>query len=404
MSEFDANDAIVKEMIPVFQEKFGHPATIASRAPGRVNLIGEHIDYCGFAVFPMALEGKHTTVLMRLTESGKIRVRNIDPVNYPDEDINSVDSAAPLAAKNVWAQYCESAVKEYCLEAGFIIKGCDLLVNGKVPVASGLSSSAALLCSIATGLDVAQGIPHEKQGLVHATVEAEHRVGMNCGGMDQSISIYGKKGYACVIGFCPPSVKLVKLPPAHFVVAHCMERAAKLEGYDTNCYNHRVLEVKRCAELMKEGCKTIGDVVKAVGWDQALELAKALPENEGNLVLRDRALHVVSEARRVLQMEGADLQAWGKLMCESGESCSKLYHCSCDALDELVKDGLQAGAIGGRLTGAGWGGCAIFMLKPEDDPEAFIQKLKDTYYKAHNVAEPIIFATSPGEGAHAFKL
>ncbi|OHT05953.1 galactokinase family protein [Tritrichomonas foetus] len=405
MSEFNQQDSIVQEMIPKFQTLYGAPATIAGRAPGRVNLIGEHIDYCGFAVFPMALEGKHTTVLARLTETGQIRVRNTDPEHYPNEDVASVDASAPLAAKNTWAQYCEAAVKQYCLEAGYIIKGVDLLVHGLVPIASGLSSSAALLCAIASALDVAQGMPHIKQGLVHCTVEAEHRVGMNCGGMDQSISIYGQKGYACVIGFCPPSVKPVKLPEAHFVVAHCMERAAKLEGYDTNCYNHRVLEVRRAAELMKDGCKTIGEVVKAVGgFDPAIELANKLPETEGNLVLRDRALHVLTEARRVLQMEGASLEEWGKLMCQSHESCSKLYHCSCDALDELVADGMAAGAIGGRLTGAGWGGCTIFMLKPSDDPNAFIQKLKDTYYKKHNVENPIVFATSPGEGAHAFKI
>ncbi|OHT10017.1 galactokinase family protein [Tritrichomonas foetus] len=405
MCEFCKDDKIVQHMIPQFQAKFGAAPTFAGRAPGRVNLIGEHIDYCGFAVFPMALEGKHTTVLGRLTDSGKICVRNTDPANYPDEDVPSVDASAKLVATNTWAQYCESAVKQYCLEAGFIIKGIDLLVHGLVPIASGLSSSAALLCSIASALDVAQGLAHEKQGLVHCTIEAEHRVGMNCGGMDQSISIFGKKGYACVIGFCPPSVKLVKLPNAHFVVAHCMERAAKLEGYDTNCYNHRVLEVRRCAELMKDGCKTIGEVVKAVGgFDPAIELAKKLPKSEGNLVLRDRALHVLTESRRVLQMEGASLEEWGKLMCQSHESCSKLYHCSCDALDELVKDGMAAGALGGRLTGAGWGGCTIFMLKPSDNPNTFIHKLKETYYKRHHIAEPIIFATSPGEGAHAFKF
>ena len=402
--EFSEKDPIVQEMLPKFKSLFGEAPTFAGRAPGRVNLIGEHIDYCGFAVFPMALEGKHTTVLGRLTDSGVIRVRNTDPANYPDEDIASVDASAELAAKDTWARYCEAAVKQYCLELNYKVNGIDLLVHGLVPIASGLSSSAALLCSIASLLDVAQGAPHDKQQLVHCTVEAEHRVGMNCGGMDQSISIYGKKGYACIIGFVPPSVKPVKLPNAHFVVAHCMQRAAKLEGYDTNCYNHRVLEVARAAELMKPGCKTIGEVVKEVGFDKALELANGLPVNEGNLVLRDRAVHVVTEARRVLQMEGSSLEQWGKLMCESHESCSKLYQCSSQFLDELVKDGMNAGAIGGRLTGAGWGGCTIFMLKPEDDPNVFINKLKETYYKRHNISEPIVFATKPGEGAHAFKF
>lgn len=401
---FTQNDSIVQEMIPKFEEVFHASPLAAGRAPGRVNLIGEHIDYCGFAVFPMALEGKHTTVLIRPTTTGLIRCRNTDPANYPDVDIPSLCPFSKLATPLGWGRYVEGAVKEYCRVAGYKIKGLDLLVHGLVPIASGLSSSAALLCALAMALDVLQGIPHMKQGIVEATIEAEHRVGMNCGGMDQSISIYGEEGYACIIGFNPPSHKAVKLPEAHFVVAHSHERAAKVEGANENCYNHRVLEVRRAAELMMEGAKTIGDVVKKVGFDEAVKLAEKLPEKEGNLVLRKRAIHVVTEARRVLQMEGASLEQWGKLMCDSHESCSKFYNCSCDALDELVADGMTAGALGGRLTGAGWGGCALFMLAPTQNPDEFIDKLKNSYYKKHSIADPIVFATKPGQGALAFKF
>jgi N-acetylgalactosamine kinase len=402
---FTASDPIVQSLVPVFQKKFLASPSAAGRAPGRVNLIGEHIDYCGFAVFPMALEGKHTTVLIRPTRTGLIRCRNVDSENYPDMDIPVTCPLAPLVAPMSWGRYVEGVIKQYMKVAGYRqLKGLDLLVDGRVPIASGLSSSAALLCAIASALDAEHGIPHCKSGIVELTIEAEHRVGMNCGGMDQSIAMYGQAGQACVIGFCPPSVKQVKLPEAHFVVAHCMQRAAKVEGVDENCYNHRVLEVRRAAELMKDGAKTIGEVVNAVGWDKALELAKALPEKEGRLVLRDRAVHVVSEARRVLQMEGASLEEWGRLMCESHTSCSKLYNCSCAGLDELVKDGLDAGALGGRLTGAGWGGCAIFILKPDAKPDAFINALKGSYYKKHNIAEPIVFATKAGSGAGGFRF
>ena len=97
--ELHQDDPIVKIMTLIFQEKFGHPATFVGRAPGRVNLIGEHIDYCGFAVFPMALEGKFTTVLCRLTESGKIRCRNLNAQEFKDEDVPSVDPEAKLVDK-----------------------------------------------------------------------------------------------------------------------------------------------------------------------------------------------------------------------------------------------------------------------------------------------------------------
>jgi N-acetylgalactosamine kinase len=183
-----------------------------------------------------------------------------------------------------------------------------------------------------------------------------------------------------------------------------MESAAKVEGQDENCYNHRVLEVRRAAERMDGEAKTIGDVVNKFWFDRALELARGLPEREGRLVLRDRAVHVVTEARRVLQMEGASLARWGELTIESHQSCSKLYCCSCEALDELVAHGLAAGAIGGRLTGAGWGGCTLFLLTPDKDPDTFIDALKQSYYKKHNMEAPVAFATKPGPGAAGFRF
>jgi N-acetylgalactosamine kinase len=401
---FDVNDPIVQRLIPEFERAFTASPSAAGRSPGRVNLIGEHIDYCGFAVFPMALAGKHTTVLLRRTSTGLIRCRNTDSDHYVPLDVPLTPASDPLVGPLSWGRYVEGAVKEYCRAAGFAIQGLDLLVHGTVPIASGLSSSASLLCAIAIALDVEQGMPHEKNGLVAAGIEAEHRVGMNCGGMDQAVSVFGQDGYACFISFAPLAVKPVKLPAAHFVVAHCMKRAAKVEKQDENCYNHRVLEVRRAAELMRPGSKTIGEVVAAVGFEQAKVLAAGLPEREDRLVLRDRALHVVTEAERVLKMERASLEEWGRLMCESHESCSKLYHCSCDALDALVVEGMTAGALGGRLTGAGWGGCTIFMLAPDKNPDEFIGKLKETYYKERGVSDPIVFATRPGPGAAGFRL
>jgi N-acetylgalactosamine kinase len=401
---FTSTDPDVLTLIPEFERHFQSPPTSAGSAPGRVNLIGEHIDYCGFAVFPMALSGKHTTVLIRPTTTNLLRCRNTDPTHYPDSDIPFTSPHIPLDGPLIWVRYVNSVVTVYCQTANFALSGLDILVDGKVPIASGLSSSASLLCAIAIALDSQQGIPHEKQWLVDLTVQAEHNAGMNCGGMDQAIAIFAQEGFACVIGFDPPSVKPVRLPDAHFVVAHCMQRAAKVEGQNEHCYNHRVLEVRRAAELMDNEAKTIGDIVKKVGFQRALEIAQGIPEREGRLVLRDRAVHVVSEAGRVLQMEGASIDEWGVLMGQSHESCRKFYQCSCEALDELVADGMEAGATGGRLTGAGWGGCAIFLLKVEKNPDEFIAALKESYYKKHNVEEPIIFATKPGPGAIGFRF
>lgn len=401
MTFLSATDDIVKKLAAKFEKEFGSKPQFAGRAPGRVNLIGEHIDYCGFSVFPMALDGKFTTSLIALNKSGKLRIRHLnDDMKGTDVDIKPYDKLT----SSDWCKYVESSVKEFAKEFSYDIQGLDIIIYGTVPLASGLSSSAALICSITMALNLASGKNIPKEKIVEASIEAEHRVGVMCGGMDQAISVFGQDGYACIISFAPKiTAKPVKLPPAHFIIANSHEKAAKVETAE-HCYNHRVKEVKKAAELMQPGAKTIGEVVEKQGWDRALELARALPEKQGDLVIRDRAVHVVSEARRVTQMEGASFEQWGKLMCDSHASCRDQYQCSCKALDDLVNAAMKNGATGARLTGAGWGGCSVFMLAADKDPNKFIEAIKKDFYTPRGITEPIIFATKPGHGADAIKL
>jgi len=386
------------EMILEFNNLLTAPMVVGT-APGRVNLIGEHIDYSGFSVFPMALDGKITTCLMSLTKSGLLRMRNMDqskfnPIDIPLNDNNSLISSG-------WGKYVESSVKTFMRTFDFQCGGIDLMISGSVPHASGLSSSASLICSIMVALDKISGKNIPKSDLVASSIEAEHRVGVMCGGMDQAVSVFGEKGYACMISFLPTlQVKNVKLPEAYFIVAHSHQSSAKVETAD-NCYNRRVVEVSRCAELMQPGCKSIGEVVAKHGFQKSLEIANSLPEKEGVLVLRNRAIHVITEAQRVLQMEGSSIQEWGKLMSESHISCKDLYNCSCESLDALVEAGLKCGALGGRLTGAGWGGCTVFMISKEMNPDSFITNLKKEFYEPRGIENPIVFATEPGQGAQA---
>ena len=397
---FSPSDCIVKDMIPAFEKEFGERPKCVGRAPGRVNLIGEHIDYCGFSVFPMALEGKYTTAMMSTNKSGLLRIRNIIS--------DHVGSNIKLDKNNLelygWGRYVESIVKTFLETFNRKVEGLDVLIYGNIPLASGLSSSASLLCSVAIALDLITGGDADKTKLVETCVLAEHRVGVKCGGMDQAIAIYGKKDYACVISFVPKLTAIpVKLPPAHFVIAHSGIATAKLQTAE-HCYNRRVEEVTRAAELMLPGAKTIKDVVKKFGWDDAMEAAKNLPEREGKLVIRDRAVHVIGEAHRVLKMDGATIQQWGELMKASHSSCRDLYECSCTELDQLVETGLKNGALGGRLTGAGWGGCVVFILTKHIDPQKFIESVRKQYYEPRKIRNPVIFSTTAGEGAQAFRL
>ena len=394
-------DPIVVDLVAKFEEIFGCKPTIAGRAPGRVNVIGEHIDYCGFSVIPMALSGIFTTVVMKPNDSGKLRIRNYE-AKYEGIDVDIKPYTEYKG--NQWCRYVESAVKTFCDYFKYELNGLDLLLWGQVPIGSGLSSSAALLCSIIVALNHISRMNIDKATLVDCAIQAEHRLGVMVGGMDQAIAILAEKGYADIISTYPRiNYKPVKLPRGHFVIAHCGQYVKDNQS-EENCYKRRLAETARCAELMMPGAKNISQIVDKWGWDKTLEFAEKLPEREGDLVLRDRAIHVVNEAHRVWKIEGSPLERWCRLMANSQASCRDKYQCSCKALDELIETGLQDGALGGRLTGAGWGGCAIFLLKEEQDPQSFIFAIKKQYYEPRGIKDPVIFATSPGEGAHFLQL
>ena len=150
---------------------------------------------------------------------------------------------------------------------------------------------------------------------------------------------------------------------------------------------------------MDPECKNIAEVVEKHGYDKAMTLAKQLPDKEGNLVLRNRAIHVLEEGRRVHMMQGSSIEKWGELMNQSHESCSKLYECSCPELEDLVSISRKHGALGSRLTGAGWGGSTVSILPPDASVDEFIENVKKDYYVPRGIKNPVIFATKPGDGS-----
>ncbi|KVH96422.1 Galactokinase [Cynara cardunculus var. scolymus] len=428
-----------------FKQIFGHLPDIYARAPGRVNLIGEHIDYEGYSVLPMAIR-QDTIVAIRKRDAGEseklLRIANVSDkytmCTYP------VDPNQEIDLKNHrWGHYFICGYKgfyEYARSRGLDVGspvGLDVIIEGTVPTGSGLSSSAALVCSSTIAIMAALNVNLTKKELAQLTCECERHIGTQSGGMDQAISIMAKTGFAELIDFNPIRATDVQLPAGgSFVIAHSLAESQKAVTAATN-YNNRVVEcrlasvvlgiklgmepqeaiskvktlsdVEGLCEYLKEEPYTVEEIEKitaktldAIFADSAssLDVLKAAKHYK----LFQRASHVYSEAKRMLKK-------LGDLMDDSHYSCSVLFECSCGELEELVKVCKANGAVGARLTGAGWGGCAVALVKETIVPQ-FILNLKEQFYQSRidngtiNKADLglYVFASKPSSGAAIFKF
>ncbi|XP_040991123.1 galactokinase [Juglans microcarpa x Juglans regia] len=461
-----------------FLEVFGHPPHVFARSPGRVNLIGEHIDYEGYSVLPMAIRQDTIVAIRKHDEGDAEKVLKIANVNDkytmctypadPDQEINLKD--------HKWGHYFICGYKGYYeyaklkgVNAGSPV-GLDVLVDGTVPTGSGLSSSAAFVCSSTIAIMAAFDVNFPKKEIAQLTCECERHIGTQSGGMDQAISVMAKSGFAELIDFNPIQATDVELPAGGiFVVAHSLAESQKAVTAATN-YNNRVVECRLAAIVLgiklgmkpKEAVsnvKTLSDVEGLCvsfardrgSSDPVLAVEKFLKEEPytaeeieiimeeklpsvfgnsptsldvlkaaKNFKLHQRAAHVYSEARRVYAFkdtvaselsEEDKLKKLGDLMNESHYSCSVLYECSCPELEELVNLCREHGAFGARLTGAGWGGCSVALVKESIVPQ-FILNLKERFYQLRidkgiinkNDLGLYVFASKPSSGAAIFKF
>ncbi|MEE6503126.1 hypothetical protein FKM82_004747 [Ascaphus truei] len=382
----------LKEM---FIAKYGSAPTFYARAPGRVNLIGEHIDYCGYAVLPMAIE-QDILAAVETVNTQVVQLSNTNP-SYLDFSVNvkniQIDKTKPL-----WHNY--------------------------------------FLCGL-------KGIQVE---LAETCARCEHYIGTEGGGMDQSISFLAEEGTAKLIEFSPLRATDVKLPTgAVFVIANsCVE----MNKAATSHFNIRVMECRLATKViaksrgmdwknllklgdlqaklgvnLKEMLAVVEEVLhpepytreeicECLGINLEELRATILSQNTQDVAtfkLYQRAQHVYGEAARVLAFKKVcdeapanAIQLLGDLMNQSHVSCRDLYECSCPELDQLVDICLQSGAIGSRLTGAGWGGCTVSMV-PISKLSEFLLSVQDSYYKTNDqrlaLQQRSLFATKPGSGA-----
>ncbi|KAI8910342.1 ribosomal protein S5 domain 2-type protein [Gorgonomyces haynaldii] len=445
-----------KRVTEAFEQKFGFPPEFVCRSPGRVNLIGEHIDYSGYSVLPMGIE--RDMVMACATQPGQSIVANVNE-KYPPRSFEH--PVAIDASVHEWSNYFLCGHKGVIDSLGLkTVKPMQVMCDGNVPAGGGLSSSSAFVCCAAVATHHCNNGTLNKAGMTAAAIKGESYAGVQTGGMDQSISLMALNGAALLIDFYPklnatPTIFPPVDPAPVFVIANSLKVADKHVTAPTN-YNLRVVECRLAAALLLKAIngtttrdlvtmRQVQDLVQGESevdkLGKLLELVEkhleqkvysyadisqvlGLSEDEikhifvGSIVIQtdgfrlyQRAKHVFSEARRVLIFKqtcsNTDkdlLSKLGELMNASHESCRDLFNCSADELETLRQIALESGALGSRLTGAGWGGCTVSLV-PEPLVPKFIEQVKSKYYNRYYPSldpkqlDDVIFASKPCIGA-----
>ncbi len=383
-----------------FRTRVGREAEFVIRAPGRVNLLGEHTDYNGLPVLPMAIE-RCIRIAGARRSDGHVVAINTAATFSP----RAFALAAPIPPAGVgdWGNYLKAAAQGLS-DAGHDLRwGADLLIDGDIPTGAGLSSSAALVVATGLALLTANDLTVPRAALAELLAGAERYVGTMSGGMDQAVSLLAVTGHALRIDFCPLRTRPVALPPGCAIVVCDSLVSAHKAGDARDAYNLRVAE---CALACAALAVTLGTPLRRLGDLAALladrpllsvldRVGSALPDEPATVdevarlvrtpasalravchitaamgdrfQLRRRVRHVLSEADRVDAAEAAlgagDAREFGRLMVASHVSCRDDYEVSCPALDALTVIATEAGALGARLTGAGFGGCTVNLVE-----------------------------------------
>ncbi len=359
------------------------------RAPGRVNLIGEHTDYNGGFVLPMAIE-RGTTVAAAAREDRKIFVRSVNLNETGEIDLNAPEQKL----RGSWLDFVEG-VARILERRGAKLRGADLLIDSDVPTGAGLSSSAALEISVGLALSEIFGSPIEKVQLALVGQAAEHEfVGAKVGIMDQYVSALGRKNHALLIDCRSLEAEQIPFATQEAAIVICDSKVK--HQLAASEYNTRRAECEEAVEILREFLPGITQL-RDVGVGDFEKYAEDLPT-----IIRKRCRHVVTENERALNAAEAlkknDLTEFGRLMWLSHVSLRDDYEVSCRELDVLVEIASHCeGVLGGRMTGGGFGGSTVNLVRRES-VENFTEKIRNEYRRQTNI-EPAIYISGPADGA-----
>lgn len=365
-----------------FLEIFGKEPDLVAAAPGRVNLIGEHIDYSDGFVLPFAIKDR-TLVAARKRDDSTIRIASMQRRNK----VVTVDiSRVKPGLKGEWERYALGVVWSMGVKTGV-----DLLIDGHVPLGAGLSSSAALECSVATAMNHLFDMGFTLEELARLTQKAENQyVGVPCGIMDQSVSLMATQGSALLLDCRDLSTKNIPFDVA----------ASGLELLIIDTQAHHALTDGGYAER-RASCEA---VVAKLAIASLRELSMEQLEASRSLLTDTeylRARHAVTEMKRVLDcvdaLTSSDFVRVGQLLNQSHASLRDDYAVSCPELDTAVDAALSAGALGSRMVGGGFGGSAIALIQAVKTTETI--KMIEKAFSDRGFKAPRFFTSLPSQGA-----
>ncbi|MDF9279172.1 galactokinase [Arthrobacter sp. EH-1B-1] len=378
-------------LVQQFEDRFGHSPVGVWAAPGRVNVIGEHTDYNDGFVLPFAID-RATQVAASVREDSTVRVSSTFSSSGSGSGEVIISDLDELAAGDVegWAAY-PVGVLWALRQAGHSVMGMDLLIDSQVPVGAGLSSSAAIECAVAVAANELYGLGLSGSELALIGQRAENEmVGAPTGLMDQSASLLGKLGHAVFLDCRTQHADLVPLPLQENGLALLVIDTRVSHSHATGGYASRRRACEVGADVM--GVPALRDLS-----EEDLEEASGLLDEE---TFR-RVRHVVTENARVqaavelLRNEGP--RAIAPLLDASHVSMRDDFEISCAELDLAVESSREAGALGSRMTGGGFGGSAIALVQLADLDRVGAAVM--AAFAAAGFTEPAIFAVSPADGA-----
>lgn len=379
----------IEQLKAKFIEKYGEGEISGYFSPGRVNLIGEHTDYNGGFVFPCALSfGIYA--LVRKTKRQSVKFASLDmsfEAEVPVTDLNK-------AIGKEWVNYPIGVFAQFMKKGLAFDEGADLLFYGDVPTGAGLSSSAALEVVTGVLINDQYGFGIDKIELAKMGQKAEHEFALvNCGIMDQFVSAMGKKDHAVFLNCDTLSYDLV--PVILDGVKIVISNTNSPHKLDSGMYNARVAECHAAVKAIQpyRQINALGEI----SWEEFLKVEDKI-ENEA---VRRRARHVVSEIKRtedaVKELRAGNLVRFGELMNGSHDSLRDDYEVTGFELDTMVEEGRKIeGVIGTRMTGGGFGGCTVSLVK-DAAVNTFIEQVGKNYQEKTGL-KPVFYVAEIGDG------
>lgn len=385
---------MVQEIVQKYTELFGGQPLVV-RAPGRINIIGEHTDYNEGYVMPAAIDKYLYFALGENPDEHQIRLYAFDfqePVTFDLHDFSTEKKVS-------WKSYLKAVVTELLLRS-YPLRGFQGVFGGDIPLGAGLSSSAALCCGLVYGISKMQNLSIPKKEIALIAQATEHRIGLNCGLMDQYASLFGKKDRAFRLDCKTLKYHFLQINLRHhaFVLIHSNIKHELAAGSGYNDRRRSCETVVSAVQKIKPSVRSLRDV----DGPTMASIQSQVSETDYR-----RAAYVLAENLRVMAVSDAlqreDFEAAGEILFEAHDGLRYQYEVTVPETDLLVELGKQEKTVlGARQVGGGFGGCVLFLMKKEN-LEATLDRMT-TAYRAQTGIEPTVIPVSTGDGVSLLKM